>query len=202
MPKILVLSENEALKDLLKKNEDCEFDFKNNEEDLNNLLSQNQESHSLLIVDKNISDLQLISLINSKNIPIILLSNDQPLLNKYHKLNKPFHISNLLEIINSITKNKEKKIFYLGDCEINLEARFIRKENSVDEVKLTELETKILDFLLKENDKSKNNILRQVWNYKNSKEMTDTGIVEVTINKLRKKIKDYEINKIINFKLR
>ena len=112
----------------------------------------------------------------------------------------------MLEKIDFLTKNQPKKIFYLGDCIINLEARFIQKITDgkiADETKLTEIEAKILDFFFNEaeENRSKNKILQEVWNHKNADQMTDTGIVEVTINKLRKKLKEFTIDELISFKI-
>ena len=182
MKKILFLTNSEVLKNLVTKNQNYEFEFVEARENLDKFLREKPADFSLLILDEPISET------NFTNLPVIFLT-------------KPLQITELFGKIENLLKNQEKKIFNLGNCTINLEARFIK--NDEEEIKLTELEVKILDFFLNESseNKSKTRILQEVWNYKNSDQMTDTGIVEVTINKLKKKLKDLGIEQLIYFKL-
>ena len=181
MKKILFLTNSEVLQNLVTKNQNYEFEFVNNQENLNKILQERSAAFSLLILDETIFE-------TNSALPTIFLR-------------KPIHLTELFGKIEDLLSNQEKKIFNLGNCTINLEARFIK--NDKEEIKLTELEAKILDFFLDDNsgDKNKIRILQEVWNYKNRDQMTDTGIVEVTINKLRKKLKDLGIEQLVNFKL-
>jgi hypothetical protein len=206
MKKILVFSKNEALKDLFKKNQAYEFEFVESEKIFAEILRGSEKNYSLLICDQILAEPNLLNLINNSNLPMISFFKEQSGLEKIYLIPKPIHITALLEKIDFLTNNQQKKIFYLRDCSINLEARFIQKTADgkiINEIKLTEIETKILEFLFSEPEekRTKNRILKEVWNHKNADQMTDTGIVEVTINKLRKKLKEIAIDDLINFKI-
>lgn len=206
MKKILTLSRSETLKDLLIKNQAYEFEFIEDEKIFTDILQKSEKNYSLLICDQILTEPSLLNLINNSNLPVISFFKEQNGLEKIYLIPKPVHITNLLEKIDFLTKNQPKKIFYLGDCIINLEARFVKKiadGKAINEIKLTEIEAKILDFFFNESEekRTKNRILQEVWNHKNADQMTDTGIVEVTINKLRKKLKEFAIDELISFKI-
>lgn len=194
MKKILFLTDSEALKNLVSKNQDYEFEFISDE----NAISQNSD-FSALILDQVISKTDFV---NSLVLPVISFCQEQKDLNNIHFLSKPLHITSLFAKIEELTEEPDKKTFRLGDCIIDLTSRFVRKDGGV-EIKLTELEAKILDFFLKDPgaQKTKDRILQEVWNYRYTGQMADTGIVEVTINKLRKKLKEAGIDEAINFKI-
>lgn len=203
MKKILFLTDSEALKNLVAKNQNYEFEFFADEKNLQEFLEKSSENldYSALLLDQIITQTNFI---NSLNLAIISFVKEQENLNQIHFLNKPVHIIELFSAIESLTTKRQDKIFNIGDCEIDLESRFIKKthDQSESEIKLTELEAKILDFFLDEfAEKTKVKILQKVWGYKNSDQMADTGIAEVTINKLRKKLKELGIDELINFKL-
>lgn len=180
MKKILFLTNSDALKNLAAKNKNYEFEFVADAKNLEALLQQ-ENSFDLLVADDDFS----------------LPQTDLPIL----KFSKPIHITDLFSRVEILTQNAGK-IFYTGDAVINLDARFIQQTSGLEEIKLTELETKILDFFLSRNDeeKTKGKILQEVWGYKNTDQMTDTGIVEVTLTKLRKKLKDVGAANLLNLK--
>ena len=105
------------------------------------------------------------------------------------KLSKPIYFPQFLKNIKkemrnfSINKNREIEI---GPYSFNyLMKRLVTKTGS--EVRLTEMETKILNFLYKSNGKliKRDTLLTEVWGYK-SEVMTHT--LETHIYRLRKKI--------------
>ncbi len=183
------------LKNLVQKNQNYEFEFSALKK---NFSEKNFSDFSLLIFDQIVTD---TAFFNSLNLPIISFIKEQKDLDKIHFLPKPVHITELFAEIKNILQNQRRKILNLGDFIINFESRFIQKD--LNETKLTELEAKILQFFLEKSaeEKTKNKILQEVWNHMNSSQMTDTGIVEVTINKLRKKLKEIGIDEMINFKM-
>lgn len=207
MRKILFLTDSEALKNLVIKNKNYEFEFFTDEKNLAEFLTKKSSENfdfSLLILDQIVTQTEFI---NHRNLKIISFFKDQQNLNQIHFLSKPVHITELLSAIAILTKDQERKSIEIGDCVIDFESRFIKKihdQNSTDsETKLTEIEVKILDFFLNEptKEKTKSEILRNVWNHKNSDQMADTGLVEVTLNKLKKKLKELGIDELINFRL-
>jgi len=126
-----------------------------------------------------------------KLVPIIYLEQDDGDVDDtgFVKLLKPIYFPQFLKNIKkemrkfAINKNKEIEI---GPYSFNyLMKRLVTKTGS--EVRLTEMETKILNFLYKSNGKliKRDTLLTEVWGYK-SEVMTHT--LETHIYRLRKKI--------------
>jgi DNA-binding response OmpR family regulator len=192
MNKILVISSNQALKNLLTNQQEFEFIFIDDQTKIDQFDGDLQKEIALLILDQEASfESKVINFALSKNLPIISLSENQDNLlgikNLTH-LPKPIRIPELLAIIIKIITNQESKIVNYKNCQINFQTRIVAKNQN--EVKLTELESNLLKYLITHSDNlSKNDILTEVWHYKNLENINDTGIVEVTINKLRKKLR-------------
>ena len=134
-------------------------------------LNNKKFSNSLVITDKNIS---------AKISNVV-------------KIEFPIHLSKLIEKVNVQfirSKTKEKSKVYIGDYELNLNAKLLKLDSK--RIFLTEKETNLITYL----DKSKkpvnvNQLQQEVWGYKNE---TETHTVETHIHRLRKKILN-ELNK-------
>jgi len=132
--------------------------FKDNTEDINLFIFKRKE--------------QKIK-INQKNISIFLL---------------PFVFNDLILVLKRLInfeskKNKMKKI---GDYFFNHKTFQLSKEDYSQTIDLTELESKLLNFLLKKkNGASKSEILLKVWQHNRDLE---THTLESLIYRLRKKI--------------
>ena len=124
-------------------------------------------------------------------VPVLYLSQDDHDVNdiNFTNLPKPIYFPQLLKVIKKemrdfvINKNREIEI---GPYSFNyLMKRLVTKTGS--EIRLTEMETKILNFLYKSNGKliKRDTLLTEVWGYK-SEVMTHT--LETHIYRLRKKI--------------
>jgi len=141
------------------------------------------------LLNKNFLTESLSRMINL--VPVIYLSQDDNEVNdtNFTNLPKPIYFPQLLKAIKKemrdfvINKNREIEI---GPYSFNyLMKRLVTKTGS--EIRLTEMETKILNFLYKSNGKliKRNTLLTEVWGYK-SEVMTHT--LETHIYRLRKKI--------------
>jgi len=141
------------------------------------------------LLNKNFLTESLSSMINLA--PVIYLSQDDNDVNdtNFTNLLKPIYFPKLLKTIKKemrdfvINKNREIEI---GPYSFNyLMKRLVTKTGS--EIRLTEMETKILNFLYKSNGKliKRDTLLTEVWGYK-SEVMTHT--LETHIYRLRKKI--------------
>ncbi|MDA9294053.1 winged helix-turn-helix domain-containing protein [bacterium] len=141
------------------------------------------------LLNKNFLTESLSRMINLA--PVIYLSQDDNDVNdtNFSNLPKPIYFPQLLKSIKKemrdfvINKNREIEI---GPYSFNyLMKRLVTKTGS--EIRLTEMETKILNFLYKSNGKliKRDTLLTEVWGYK-SEVMTHT--LETHIYRLRKKI--------------
>ncbi|MCG9792593.1 response regulator transcription factor [Flavobacterium algicola] len=102
-------------------------------------------------------------------------------------IKKPFDFGELLERINVHFRNKKSKPkLYLGDIVINIDEYTVT--NLGQEVSLTQREFELLKYLVLNKGKvcTRKNIIEEVWdihfNY-------DTGVIDVFINAIRKKLK-------------
>jgi len=141
------------------------------------------------LLNKNFLTESLSRMINLA--PVIYLSQDDNDVNdtNFTNLPKPIYFPQFLKAIKKemrdfvINKNREIEI---GPYSFNyLMKRLVTKTGS--EIRLTEMETKILNFLYKSNGKliKRETLLTEVWGYK-SEVMTHT--LETHIYRLRKKI--------------
>lgn len=187
MKKILVYTKSEFLEKLLSKCKDrYELKFINEAKQLNLILNAD---YSLLILDEfegQLPDLSCATIFLTKN------PEDKPA--EYGQiLVKPIRIVTLFAVIeNLLTKDRTIRI---GDCSLDLNQRLIQKSVDMLELKLTEIETKILEFFLKtECAKTKPEIVEKVWGHKN--DLIETGVVSVALAKLRKKLKEAEMHEV------
>ena len=132
---------------------------------------------------------------NSKfsNCLVITDKNISAKISNVVKMEFPIKLSKLIEKVNVQfirSKTKEKSKVYIGDYELNLNAKLLKLD--LKRISLTEKETNLIIYL----DKSKkpvnvNQLQEEVWGYKNE---TETHTVETHIHRLRKKILN-ELNK-------
>ena len=161
------------------------------------ILEEIKENLSFKIIKyKNEKDFIEANHLNIENSLIILQSNQQLTINKsldkknYLDLKKlPLTINKLVELINiqliKLRFNYQSKVI-IKDYELDLNSKFISKDNTV--LKLTEKEIEIIIYL--NEYKTKHNVLdlqKNIWEY--SSEM-ETHTVETHIYRLRKKISE------------
>lgn len=164
------------------------------------LLLENE--FDLAIVDlmlPGVNGLNIIDQIRNKNCstPIIVLSAKKQLENKIKSLRlgaddfleKPFHISELVERINAVIRrvnfNNETDIIKINDLTINLLTREVQREGK--EIKLKSKEFLLLQHFIENKNivLTKTSILEKIWGYDF---IPDTNIVEVLVCRLRSKV--------------
>jgi DNA-binding response OmpR family regulator len=204
MNKILVISGNQALKNLLTNQQEFEFIFIDDQEKIEQFVDDSQNwkngAITLLIIDHKISSQQFCAKFAlPKNLPVIsLLENAGEALpiKNLTILTKPFKIIDLLAIITNIITNQEPKIINYKNCQINFQTRTVCYNQN--EIKLTELESNLLKYLIEHSQNiSKNELLIEVWKVKNLENINDTGVVEAAFNKLKKKLKELGNNHLL-----
>jgi len=102
-------------------------------------------------------------------------------------IKKPFHFEELLERIKVQLRPKtgEHSIFFLGDITLNTEKHQVKKGNT--EINLTQKEFALLEFLIRNKGKvcRRTRIIESVWDIHFE---YNTGVIDVYINALRKKL--------------
>lgn len=138
-------------------------------------------------------------------IPIIMLTAKSDLVDKVLGLElgaddyitKPFHTRELLARVKALLRrslsqnnSSSSEVIRNGELEINHENR--KATISDNEIELSAKEYDLLYYLMKNLDKvfSREVLLENVWEYEFA---GDTRTVDVHIQKLRKKIKDYNV---------
>ena len=99
---------------------------------------------------------------------------------------KPFSFEELLERIRvHFRDTDEKEILVLGDIRLYMATRQVF--NAQDEVVLTQKEFELLEFLIRNKNTvcSREKIIDKVWNIRFE---YDTGVIDVFINSIRKKL--------------
>jgi DNA-binding response OmpR family regulator len=200
MNKILVISNNQALKNLLTNQQEFEFIFIDDQEKIEQFDDALQKAITLLIIDHKISSQQFATnFALTKNLPVIsLLENEGEtlLIKNLTTLTKPFRIIDLLAIITKIIGSQEPKIINYKNCQINFQTRTVFCNQN--EIKLTELESNLLKYLVEHSQNiSKNELLIEVWKLKNLENINDTGVVEAAFSKLKKKLKELGDNDLL-----
>ncbi|MEZ5007164.1 MAG: response regulator transcription factor [Chitinophagales bacterium] len=103
-------------------------------------------------------------------------------------IKKPFHFDELLERIKVQLRPKtgEHAVFKLGDITLNTENHQVHKGN--EEIYLTQKEFALLEFLIRNKGKvcRRTRIIESVWDIHFE---YNTGVIDVYINALRKKLK-------------
>jgi len=170
------------------------------------------DKYDLIILDINLRDLSGIDLcfnIRAANIktPVIFLTNDESLNSKIKAfgagcddyMSKKINIRELVLRIRAISKrpinNFQDEILKIEDLEINISKHLVKRGDKY--IKLTNKEFMVLEYLAKNNGNivKRDQIFDNVWDC-NSNQFNN--IVEVYINRLRKKIDLDSSGMIIN----
>ena len=160
-------------------------------------INQLDDSEELLIIEldtkKTIEDLKKLNKNHIRNKEIICIAEPSlkliDELKDIRTIKKPFSFFELLNLINKIKdKRSFQKNFVLGNIiYVSNQAKFINTSNNI-EIKLTDLENKLILFILKNKDGvSKKSILQNVWRHKTD---LNTHTLESLIYRLRRKIED------------
>ena len=158
------------------------------------------ETYDLLLLDwmlPGISEIEICQKFKKKhpNTPVIFLTAkdtlDETVLglksgaNDYIK--KPFHFEELLERIKVQLRSKsgEQIIYNLGPISLNTETYEVFKDNL--KINLTQKEFALLEYLLRNKEKvcKRTRIIENVWDIHFE---YNTGVIDVYINSLRKKL--------------
>lgn len=102
-------------------------------------------------------------------------------------IKKPFSFEELLERIKIHFRNKyEDEVFHLGNISLNKSSYQVF--NNGNEVSLTQKEFNLLEFLIRNKGRicTRDEIIDKVWNINFE---YDTGVIDVFVNALRKKLK-------------
>jgi two-component system copper resistance phosphate regulon response regulator CusR len=155
--------------------------------------------YDLLLVDwmlPGISGLELVRDLRKQNqqTPVIFLTAKDTVqdtvaglqsgANDY--IRKPFHFEELLERIRvQLRPHADQSVFTLGPIHMNLETHEVF--NGGEAVALTNKEFSLLEYLLRNKGKvcRRNRILDSVWGMNGN---SDSGVIDVYINALRKKL--------------
>lgn len=170
-----------------------------------------ENNYDLLLLDWMLPEIQGIEVCkqirnSNQRVPIIFLTAKDTVqetieglkagANDYIK--KPFSFEELLERIKIHFRTiKESKVLQLGTITLNLENHQVFVDKN--EVFLTQREFELLGYLIQNKGKvcSRNNIIKDVWNIHFE---YDTGVIDVFINAIRKKLnlsKEEELIKTI-----
>lgn len=101
-------------------------------------------------------------------------------------IKKPFHFEELLERIRvQLRPLAEKSVFSLGPIQLNVETHQVKKDD--EEIQLTQKEFSLLEYLVRNKGKvcKRGRIMDSVWGMDSS---YDSGVIDVYINALRKKL--------------
>ena len=102
-------------------------------------------------------------------------------------IKKPFHFEELLERVRVQLRNKtsENNLLALGDIELNIDTHQVHRKGK--EIHLTQKEFALLEYLIRNKGKvcRRTRIIESVWDIHFD---YNTGIIDVFINTLRKKL--------------
>lgn len=174
-----------------------------------------ENPYDLIILDINlpfINGYELCKIIRERDkvVPIILLTALNFTDNKVEGFDlgaddyivKPFEFRELVARIKALlrrfdvmTNRGEEKILKLADLEMNLESKEVRRDGK--RIALTAKEFQLLEYLLRNKEKavSRSDIAKDVWEIDFD---TQTNIIDVYVNFLRKKIDKDFIPKLIH----
>ena len=158
-----------------------------------NMISE--ETPDLILLDLNLPDGNGFDLFEQikkiKDIPVIFLTANDLEISIVRGLDmgaddyivKPFEVEELISRVNAVIRRCHKKI-ELGDIQINLESRIIKKQGN--EIKLTPKEFDLFIYLYENQDKAlkREDILEKVW----SDEELDSQTLTLHIQRIRKKL--------------
>ena len=147
------------------------------------ITSENELRNILSLLKKNQNSSNFIFIMNKKIKPPKENFN-------FKTLNQPLMFNDLLRYIKTLetTFSKEKLNVRFGNKLYDLHNSKLINDTNGDSIKLTDLENKLINFILNKNDGcTKNEILRNVWEHAAELE---THTMESLIYRLRKKIED------------
>ncbi len=145
--------------------------------------SENELQHILSLFKKNQNSSNSIFIMNKKIKPPTENFN-------FKILNQPIMFNDLLRYIKTLetTFSKEQLNVRFGNKLYDRHNSKLINDTNGDSIKLTDLENKLINFILNKNDGcTKNEILRNVWEHAAELE---THTMESLIYRLRKKIED------------
>ena len=198
MKKILIVDDEESIRELIKMNleiagYEC-FEASDGAEALN-MLNNNYDLVLLDIMLPVHNGYELAPSFIEKNIPVIFLSAKNATIDKVKGLKigaddyitKPFESIELLARIESVLRrtNKESNEFKYKNIVVNFDSRKVYLDNN--EVELTNKEYELLEILIKNKNLalSREKLLEIVWDYEYA---GDTRTIDMHIQKLRKKL--------------
>jgi len=147
------------------------------------ITSENELQNILSLLKKNQKSSNFIFIMNKKIKPPIENFN-------FKTLNQPLMFNDLLRYIKTLetTFSKEQSNVRFGNKLYDRHNSKLINDTNGDSIKLTDLENKLINFILNKNDGcTKNEILRNVWEHAAELE---THTMESLIYRLRKKIED------------
>ena len=147
------------------------------------ITSENELQNILSFLKKNQNSSKFIFIMNKKIKPPIENFN-------FKTLNQPLMFIDLLRYIKTLetTFSKEQLNVRFGNKLYDRHNSKLINDTNGDSIKLTDLENKLINFILNKNDGcTKNEILRNVWEHAAELE---THTMESLIYRLRKKIED------------
>ena len=147
------------------------------------ITSENELQNILSFLKKNQNSSKFIFIMNKKIKPPIENFN-------FKTLNQPLMFNDLLRYIKTLetTFSKEQLNVRFGNKLYDRHNSKLINDTNGDSIKLTDLENKLINFILNKNDGcTKNEILRNVWEHAAELE---THTMESLIYRLRKKIED------------
>jgi len=199
MKKILIVDDEEAIRELIKMNlEIAGYECLEASDGAIALDMLNKNNIDLALLDIMLpvhSGYELAPSFIEKNIPVIFLSAKGETIDKVKGLKigaddyitKPFESIELLARIESVLRrsNKSSNEFIYKDVKVNFDSRKVYLNNI--EVELTNKEYELLEILIKNKNLalSREKLLEVVWGYEY---LGDTRTIDMHIQKLRKKL--------------
>ena len=195
MTRILVVEDEFPIVDLISialKNVGYEVDYALDGEKGADLIETGKYDLALLdIMLPKFNGYELLDYAKTMELPIIFITAKGRLKDRTKGLDmgaddyivKPFEVEELISRVNAVVRRCHKKI-ELGDIQINLESRIIKRQGK--EIKLTPKEFDLFLYLYENQDKAlkREEILQKVWN----DEELDSQTLTLHIQRIRKKL--------------
>lgn len=195
MIKILVVEDEFPIVDLISialKNVGYKVDYALDGEVGANLIETGKYDLALLdIMLPKFNGYELLDYAKTMELPIIFITAKGQLKDRIKGLDmgaddyivKPFEIEELISRVNAVIRRCHKKM-ELGDIQINLESRIIKRQGK--EIKLTPKEFDLFLYLYENQDKAlkREEILQKIWN----DDELDSQTLTLHIQRIRKKL--------------